>query len=245
MIYFVVYENAAPGGLYVEAVRQDAAIILADLGRLVGARLGVGKVAYASWADAIAGLVAIPDCPVIVLDEFGYLCEASPELPSVIQRAIDASRQTGVGTNRLILCGSTVAQISHLLDRDQPLFGRAQLAQVIDAFVFRLSASYGGTADDPQLSVLLNAALGGLPGYRDVMTEGPVSLREFSEWMITRVLTPASPLLEEDTLVLDPHRSSARRQNADWYLGANRTTGICVGSADRAFDRGGLAYPGA
>jgi uncharacterized protein len=69
--------------------------------------------------------------------------------------------------------------------------------------------SYWGTAADPQLSVLLNAALGGLPGYRDVMTEGPASLREFSEWMTTRVLTPASPLLEEDTLVLDSSSLSA------------------------------------
>lgn len=199
----------AAGGLYVEAVRQDAAITLADLGRLVGARLGVGMVAYTSWADAIAGLVALPDCPVIVLDEFGYLCEASPELPSVLQRAIDTGRQSGAGTNRLILCGSAVAQISHLLDRDQPLFGRAQLAQVIDAFDFRLSASYWGTADDPQLSVLVNAALGGLPGYRDVVSKGPASLRWFNEWITTRVLTPASPLLEEDTLVLESSSLSA------------------------------------
>jgi uncharacterized protein len=199
----------AAGGLYVEAVRQDAAISLADLGRLVGARLGVGTVAYTSWADAIAGLVALPECPVIVLDEFGYLCDASPELPSVIQRAIDTGRQTGTGTNRLILCGSAVAQISHLLDRDQPLFGRAQLAQVIDAFDFRLSASYWGTADDPPLSVLVHAALGGLPGYRDVVTEGPASLRGFNEWITTRVLSPASPLLEEDTLVLESSSLSA------------------------------------
>lgn len=199
----------AAGGLYVEAVRQDAAISLADLGRLVGARLGVGTVAYASWADAIAGLVALPDCPVIVLDEFGYLCQASPELPSVIQRAIDTGRQTGVATNRLILCGSAVAQIAHLLDRDQPLFGRAQLAQVIAAFDFRLSASFWGTGNEPQLSVFVHAALGGLPGYRDVMTEGPRSLRGFDEWITTRVLTPASPLLEEDAMVLESSSLSA------------------------------------
>lgn len=116
-----------------------------DLGRAVGARAGVGTVRYTSWSEANDGLLASPNCPVVVLDEFGYLCEASPELPSTIQRAVDRSRRgkpaDAKPLTRLILCGSAVTQISHLLDRDQPLFGRAQLAQVIDAFDFRTSAS--------------------------------------------------------------------------------------------------------
>ncbi len=203
----------AAGGLYVEAVRQDAVLSLADIGRAVGVRAGVGAVNYATWADAIDSLLSLPNCPVVVLDEFGYLCEASPELPSIIQRAIDRGRRAKLANatqpSRLVLCGSAVAQISHLLDRDQPLFGRAQLAQVIDAFDFRTSAAYWGIAKDPQLAVLLHAALGGLPGYRDVVTEGPTSLTDFDDWITSRVLTPASPLLEEDTLVLQSSGLSA------------------------------------
>jgi uncharacterized protein len=194
------------GGMYLEAVRQDSALSLADIGHAVGARVGVGTVQYKAWSDAIDGLLSLPDCPVVVLDEFGYLCEASPELPSIIQRAVDRSRRgkTSVSklATRLVLCGSAVAQISHLLDRDQPLFGRAQLAQVIDAFDFRTSAEYWGLSESPQLAVLVHAALGGLPGYRDVVTEGPRSLADFDDWITSRVLTPGSPLLEEDTLVL-------------------------------------------
>ena len=196
-------------GLYIEAVRQDAALNLDDLGRAVGTHAGIGNVRYRTWSEAIDGLLRLPHCPVVVLDEFGYLCEASPELPSVIQRAIDASRRNNVPPNRLILCGSAVAQISHLLDRDQPLFGRAQLAQVINAFDFRTSASFWGVGDDPRLAVLVHGALGGLPGYRDVVTEGPSSLADFDHWMTRRVLTPASPLLEEDTLVLESSALSA------------------------------------
>jgi uncharacterized protein len=196
----------ADGGMYIEAVRQDAALSLADIGRAVGQRLHVGSVQYNSWAEAIEGLLALPDCPVVVLDEFGYLCETSPELPSVIQRAIDQSRRASARNqkpiNRLVLCGSAVAQISHLLDRDQPLFGRAQLALVVDAFDFRTAAAYWGVDHDPTLAMLLHAVLGGLPGYLDVVTNGPSSLARFGEWITSRVLTPASPLLEEDTLVL-------------------------------------------
>jgi uncharacterized protein len=199
----------AAGGLYLEAVRQDPELSLGDIGRVVGVRAGVGPVKYATWSDAIDGLIALPNCSVVVLDEFGYLCEASPELPSIVQRAIDTSRQSGGAANRLILCGSAVAQIAHLLDRDQPLFGRAQLAQVIDAFEFRTSAAFWGLNDNPQLAVLVHAALGGLPGYRDVVTDGPTSLSEFDEWVTGRVLTPASPLLEEDTLLLESSSLSA------------------------------------
>ncbi len=83
----------AAGGLYVEAVRQDSALSLADIGREVGARAGVGTVRYTAWSDAIDGLLSLPNCPVVVLDEFGYLCEASPELPSIIQRAVDRGRR--------------------------------------------------------------------------------------------------------------------------------------------------------
>jgi uncharacterized protein len=77
----------------------------------------------------------------VVLDEFGYLCEANPE----------------------------------------PLFGRAQLAQVVDAFDFRISAAYWGLAKNPRLAVLVHSALGGLPGYRDVVSAGPSSLADFDE----------------------------------------------------------------
>ena len=205
--------SEAAGGLYVEAVRQDAALSLADIGRVVGERVGVGAVRYATWSEAIEGLLSLPNCPVVVLDEFGYLCEASPELPSVIQRAVDRGRRGKQGAanaaSRLVLCGSAVAQIAHLLDRDQPLFGRAQLAQVVDAFDFRTAAAYWGLAKNPRLAVLVHAALGGLPGYRDVVSEGPSSLPDFDEWMASRVLTPASPLLEEDTLVLQASGLSA------------------------------------
>jgi uncharacterized protein len=201
------------GGMYIEAARQDAALSLADIGRVVGARVGVGTVRYTTWSEAIDGLLSVPGCPLVVLDEFGYLCEASPELPSIIQRAIDRRRRDKRASSnsvcRLVLCGSAVAQISHLLDRDQPLFGRAQLAQVIDAFDFRTSAAYWGLAKNPRLAVLVHAALGGLPGYRDVVGASPLSLADFDEWMTGRVLTAASPLLEEDTLVLQSSGLSA------------------------------------
>ena len=130
------------GGLYYEAVRQDPALSRAELGRLIGLHLGVGALRFEHWDEALETLLTLPECPVVVIDEFGYLCEASPELPSLVQRAIDTSRRRAGGAGRLLLCGSAVSQLSHLLDRDQPLFGRAQLALVVDVFDFRSAAAY-------------------------------------------------------------------------------------------------------
>jgi hypothetical protein len=192
----------AVGGLYYEAVRQDAPLSLADFGAAVGAWLGARGVRYDSWTEALEAVLSLPGCPVVVLDEFGYLCESSPELPSVLQRALDRSRRTGGRLAGIALCGSAVTQLSHLLDRDQPLFGRAQLALVIDAFDFREAASFWGVGDDPRLALQLHAVLGGLPGYRDVVVQGPASCAAFDGWVVRRVLSSSSPLLEDDTMVL-------------------------------------------
>jgi uncharacterized protein len=202
------------GGLYYEAVRQDPALSRAELGRLIGHRLGVAALRFEHWDEAIETLLALPECPVVVLDEFGYLCEASPELPSSLQRAVDSTRSISGRASRaghagradrmgrLIVCGSAISQLSHLLDRDQPLFGRAQLAMVVDAFDFRSAAGYWGVVDRPGLAFPLHATLGGLPGYRDVVVDGPISSARFDRWIESRVLSAASPLLEEDGLVL-------------------------------------------
>ena len=193
----------AVGGLYVEAVRQDPALSLADLGQAAGAYLGLGPLSFGSWGAAIEGVLTLPDCPLVVLDEFGYLCEASPELPSVVQRALDTRRLSGRSGSGLVVCGSAVAQISHLLDRDQPLFGRAQLAQVVASFDFRSAAQFWGAADKPHLAVLIGAVVGGLAGYRDVLVDSPASVDDFDAWIVDRVLSPSSPLLEEDALVFE------------------------------------------
>ena len=192
----------ANGGVYYEAVRQDPALSRDELGRLLGARRGLPNVRFDTWDEVFQTLLSQVEQPLTVIDEFGYLCEASPELPSVIQRAIDRTRRAGKPLSRIILCGSAVAQLSHLLDRDQPLFGRAQLALVVDAFDFRTAAAYWGVAEQPALAVALHAVLGGLPGYRDIVGTVPSAVAGFDEWVQESVLASSSPLLEEDSLVL-------------------------------------------
>ncbi len=59
----------------------------------------------------------------VVIDEFPYLVQSSPELPSVIQKIIDQKHNSMF---HLIICGSSQQMMQGLvLDRSAPLFGRA------------------------------------------------------------------------------------------------------------------------
>jgi uncharacterized protein len=59
----------------------------------------------------------------LVLDEFPYLCESNPGLPSVLQKIRDEVLHEGIPFN-LILCGSRIAFMSELLAERNPLYGR-------------------------------------------------------------------------------------------------------------------------
>lgn len=61
----------------------------------------------------------------LVIDEFPYLVEPAPELPSIIQRFVD---HEGKDANFILtLCGSSQRMMQGLiLDSNEPLYGRAQ-----------------------------------------------------------------------------------------------------------------------
>lgn len=64
-----------------------------------------------------------PEKLILALDEFQWMCEASPELPSVIQEAWD--RRWKKGGIMVILCGSYLGFMEReVLGKKSPLFGR-------------------------------------------------------------------------------------------------------------------------
>ena len=81
------------GGFYYEAVRGSKGEALRDLGAKLGLFAGSGApLALEDWEGAVQALLALgrDGRVVVVLDEFPYLLEHSPELESVIQRALGA-----------------------------------------------------------------------------------------------------------------------------------------------------------
>jgi AAA+ ATPase superfamily predicted ATPase len=188
----------AAGGLYVQAVRQDTTLSLAALGRLAGQRAGVpAPLRLDGWEQALDALLDLPNCPLVVLDEFPYLVEASAELPTLIQAAVDG-RQRRRRPGRLVLCGSAVSQMTRLLGADGPLYRRASLSLPLTAFDLRTAARFWELLSKPAEALTVHAVVGGIPGYRQAL--GPVG-RDLDTWIADRVLDPTSALFHEDDLV--------------------------------------------
>lgn len=225
---------AATGGFYYQALEHEPTQALAELGERLGAHLGVGRLALADWDEAVSSLRrlapslsgALGTAPVgtmpfgwgsiltgpavAVLDEFPYLLERSPELPSLLQRAVDRSREEDWPAVRLILCGSAISLMADLLEGQGALRGRVHTNLLIRPFGYLDSRRFWGIAD-PRLAFRVDAILGGTPGYRELVRSAPSSLEELDAWVVHEVLSPASALFREDEWLLGEQRGMENR----------------------------------
>lgn len=198
------------GGFYFvaeEATERDA---LRQFGNALSAYLGTGvPLHFAHWDEAFSFVLDRCGDRTIVIDEFPYLIKASPSLPSLLQRDIDASAMTPRAgrTARLLLCGSAMSVMGNLLAGHAPLRGRASLEMIIKPFDYPEAARFWGI-DDPQLAVLTHAIVGGTPAYRTRFVDGeaPGSLTDFDDWVVRRVLSQRTPLLREARYLLSDER---------------------------------------
>ncbi|MFI6793496.1 ATP-binding protein [Nonomuraea sp. NPDC050383] len=227
----------AVGGLYTLALRQSRTMALArfteSLAQTVGYRLGV----FSDWVQALDTAVEVlsrgarDGPPLLVLDEFPYLVDHSPELPSAIQALYDRrGPRKGHPPAKLILCGSAISVMSTLLAGDQALRGRAVLDLRIGPFGFRDAADYWEA--EPGTAFLVDAVLGGAPGYRDIVGDAPGTGAEaFFRWLERTVLNPSHILFTEPDYLLaeDPRIGDRAIYHAIWQAvsgGASSPTQI-------------------
>lgn len=131
----------------------------------------------------------------VVLDEFPYLTDAEPALPSIIQRFWDhAGRRTKLF---LVLCGSAQSVMEDLQSQRAPLFGRVDFRLQLQPFGYADAARFV-----PRLSPVERAiaygVVGGMPVYLtrwDDSTGHRANLRRLFG-------NPTSPLVEEGEFVL-------------------------------------------
>jgi AAA+ ATPase superfamily predicted ATPase len=198
----------AIGGFFFEAVQATEAESLRMLGAELGSYLGApAPLSFATWDEALAALMNIGDGRprAVIIDEFPYLVDASPALPSLLRRALDrhGPSQGANSRARLLLCGSAMSLMGRLLSGDAPLRGRAGLELVLRPFGYAESARFWGLSD-PQLAVLVHAVVGGTPAYRRqfVRDDAPADLGDFDEWITRAVLNPDRPLMREARYLL-------------------------------------------
>jgi AAA+ ATPase superfamily predicted ATPase len=173
--------------------------------------------------DPLAGSVELPDWSaalhfaaerakderlVVVLDEFPYLCESSPGLPSEIQRFWDTRGKKS--RLMLVLCGSQVSFMEEeVLAERSPLFGRRTAQRRLeplapsDALTFfpRWSASD---------RVLAYSILGGMPAYLGRFDD----TRSVQENLMRECLRPEGYLFDEVQFLLRSELSNPATYNS-------------------------------
>lgn len=209
-------------GTYTLALRQSRKMALDRFGESLSRALGFNVGRFDDWVTALDTAVdalvrSSPGrVPLLVIDEFPYLADQSPELPSALQALYDQrGPATGHPPFRLILCGSAISVMSTLLAGNQALRGRAVLDMRIGPFAYRDAAQYWGT--DPETALFVDAVLGGAPGYRDLIG-GPPEPGGHYEWLAGSVLNPSHILFAEPDYLLaeDPKIGDRTIYHAIW-----------------------------
>lgn len=207
-------------GLYYTAVRGSSAEALRELGERIGSYQGAAApLAFSGWEAAVEALLLLgrDRACTVVLDEYPYLLEHTPELDSILQRAFGPRHAGRVKSRtRLVLCGSAISVMTKILSGTAPLRGRAGLDLRISPFDFRMARQLHGI-NDLATAFRTYAVIGGVAAYAREMSDGdtPRGPRDFDRWICRRVLSPSAPLFNEVELLLseDPATAQARKLN--------------------------------
>jgi AAA+ ATPase superfamily predicted ATPase len=190
--------------VYLQADQRETPLQLESLATVLSRRLpDFDKVRYRTWDELLASLYARVDrFTPVCLDEFPYLAQADPALPSILQRYIDRPDSQVAW----ILCGSSQRMMQGMvMDRRAPLYGRAR--EIIK--VEPLSAGWLKRALQLPAgeAVKAYATWGGVPRYWELAADYD-SLHEALEDL---VWNPRGVLHEEPgRLLLDDLRSAVQ-----------------------------------
>ncbi len=196
-------------GVYYVAAELPASQLYREFAEVVGEELGV--YVPGDLVEALERLARLGERLAVVLDEFQYMVEADPSLPSRLQRSID----TVLGESRLmlVLCGSAVSFFEErLLGYRAPLFGRRTLSLRLRPMTMLEAHGFYAGARGFLEEAAMYSVLGGTPAYARY-AHGRRGLRELLE----EILSPGHPLLTEP---LDLLRQELREPRS--YLGLLR-----------------------
>lgn len=148
---------------------------------------------FNSWEAALAYVTRLAESErfIVVLDEFPYLCQDNPALPSALQRWWDASGKSS--RLMLVLCGSQIGFMERdVLAERSPLFGRrtgqTRLGPLLPWDAARFVSGWSGR---DQLTAF--GVFGGVPAYLERI-DAEQSLRQN---LLREALAPQGFLYDE------------------------------------------------
>ena len=204
----------ATEGLYHLALQEERRSALDRFAATVSRRVaGAPPLRFDGWSDALAHAVSLlgdtgGGPQVLVLDEYPYLRQTSPELDSAVQALMDESASGGLGRTwqwpvTVVVCGSAMSVMTSLLSGTSPMRGRAALEMALSDFDFRDARGFWAIAD-PATALNVDAVLGGAAGYRDLTAAAgsPARVEDLAPWLAATVLNPSHALFREDEYLL-------------------------------------------
>jgi AAA+ ATPase superfamily predicted ATPase len=153
----------------------------------------IGSIEFPDWTAALtfAAERAGAERLVLVLDEFPYLCEANPGLPSLLQRFWDLRGKRS--SLMLVLCGSQVSFMEkEVLAERSPLFGRRTGQRRLEPLAPSESLGFFRTWKRAE-ALLAYGIVGGMPAYLGRFDER-ITLEEN---LLREVLRPEGYLFDE------------------------------------------------
>ena len=143
---------------------------------------------------------------ILVLDEYPYLRETVTGIDSILQSLIDRYKDT---THlKLVLCGSYVEIMKSLLARENPLYGRVDLAIDLKPMDYYESAMFYPSFSSED-KVRLYSVFGGIPYYNRLI-DPALSVRENIQELIS---APGARLENEVSMYLKSEISKIANAN--------------------------------
>ena len=143
---------------------------------------------------------------ILVLDEYPYLRETVAGIDSILQSLIDRYKDT---THlKLVLCGSYVEIMKSLLARENPLYGRVDLAIDLKPMDYYESAMFYPSFSSED-KVRLYSVFGGIP-YYNRLVDPALSVRENIQELIS---APGARLENEVSMYLKSEISKIANAN--------------------------------
>jgi hypothetical protein len=170
----------------------------------------IGAIEFPDWSAALtyAAERAGDERLILVLDEFPYLCEANPGLPSLVQRFWD---QRGKRSSlMLILCGSQVSFMEkEVLAERSPLFGRRTGQRRLEPLTPSEAVAFFPDWQREE-ALLAFGIVGGMPAYL-----GRFDARiPLEENLLREVLRPEGYLFDEVHYLLQTELTSPSTYNS-------------------------------
>lgn len=181
------------------------------------------KLTYPDWESLFRAMNYRTDKRfTLCLDEFPYLVEQSPELPSVLQKLVDEKQLK----YNLVLCGSSQNMMYGLfLDSTAPLYGRAD--EIMRLAPIRLPYIQEALGLDAVSAVEEFAVWGGVPRYWELREN-----RESLDDALWHIILSVNGMLYEEPIKLfqDDVKDIVKTATIMSYIGAgaNRLSEIAA-----------------